>query len=72
MIKIAKQIRLTSKENIEQASKYFVKDGEGLEEKERNPCCISFEGGGGYVSILISDQEKRQATTYSVCLCAFE
>ena len=60
MIKIAKQTRLASKEIIDQASKYFGKDGERLEEKERNPCCISFEGGGGYVSILISDQEKHR------------
>jgi len=60
MIKIAKQIELDSEEIIAQASKFFGKDGEELEEIERNPCCISFEGGGGYVSILISDEDKRR------------
>ena len=60
MIKIAKQTRLASKEIIDQASKFFGKGGEGLEEKERNPCCISFEGEGGYVSISIDDEEKRR------------
>ena len=51
MLKIAKQTGLVPEEVIDRASKFFGKGGEGLEEKERNPCCISFEGGGGYVSI---------------------
>ena len=58
MIKIAKQTRLASEEVIVRASKFFGRGGEGLEETERNPCCISFEGGGGYVSISIYDEEK--------------
>jgi hypothetical protein len=49
MIKIAKQTRLASEEVFDRTSKFFGKGGEGLEETERNPCCISFEGGGGYV-----------------------
>ena len=60
MIKIAKQTKLASEEVIDRASKFFGRDGEGLEEKERNPCCISFEGGGGYVSIAIDDAEKHR------------
>jgi hypothetical protein len=58
MIKIAKKTRLASEEVIARASKFFGPGGEGLEETERNPCCISFEGGGGYVSISIYDEEK--------------
>ncbi len=60
MIKIAKQTRLTPEQVIDRASKFFGKNGEGLEEKERNPCCISFEGGGGYVSISINEEEKNR------------
>jgi hypothetical protein len=37
----------------------FGKEGLGLEEKEKNPCCITFEGGGGYVAIDIADEKKR-------------
>ena len=59
MIKIAKQTGLAPEKVIDRASKFFGKGGEGLEEKERNPCCISFEGGGGYVSISIYDEEKH-------------
>ena len=60
MIKIAKQTRLASEEVMVRASKFFGQGGEGLEETERNPCCISFEGGGGYVSISIYDEEKHR------------
>ena len=60
MIKIAKQTRLASEEVMVRASKFFGQGGEGLEETERNPCCISFEGGGGYVSISIDDGEKHR------------
>jgi hypothetical protein len=59
MIKIAKKTRLASEEVIARASKFFGPGGEGLEETERNPCCISFEGGGGYLSISIYDEEKH-------------
>ena len=60
MLKIAKQTGLVPEEVIDRASKFFGKGGEGLEEKERNPCCISFEGGGGYVSISIDDEKKHR------------
>jgi hypothetical protein len=60
VIKIAKQTRSTPEEVIDRASKFFGNGGAVLEEKERNPCCISFEGGGGYVSISISDEEKQR------------
>jgi len=60
MLKIAKQTGLVPEEVIDRASKFFGQGGEGLEETERNPCCISFEGGGGYVSISIYDEEKHR------------
>ena len=60
MIKIAKQTGLAPEEVIDRASKFFGKKGEGLEEKERNRCCISFEGAGGYVSISINEEEKKR------------
>lgn len=60
MLRIAKETRLEREEIIDRASKFFGKGGEGLDEKEKNFCCISFEGGGGYVSVLIADEEKRR------------
>ena len=60
MIKITKKTKLASEEVIDRASKFFGKGGEGLEEKERNPCCLSFDGAGGYVSISIYEEEKHR------------
>lgn len=60
MLKIAKQTGLVPEEVIDRASKFFGKGGEGLEEKERNPCCMSFEGGGGYVAVSIVDEDNHR------------
>ena len=56
MIRISKQTRLKAEDIIVKADQFFGKKGEQLEEKERNPCCISFEGSGGYVSISIVEE----------------
>jgi hypothetical protein len=60
MIRISKQTRLKPEDIIFKAAKFFGKKGEQLEEKERNPCCISFEGSGGYVSISIVDEGRTR------------
>ena len=60
MIHIAKSTRLEAAEVIAKASTYFGKQGEGLEEKERNKCCVSFEGAGGYVSVSVADEDHRR------------
>ncbi len=51
MIRIAKQTNLKPEEIVVKAAKFSGCEGEQLEEKERNPCSISFEGGGGYASV---------------------
>ena len=60
MIRIAKTSRLTPAEIIDKAATFFGKKGQGLQEKERNMCCISFEGGGGYVAVSVADEDKRR------------
>ena len=60
MIRIAKQTNLKPEDVIVKAAKFFGSEGEQLEEKERNPCCISFGGGGGYVSISIAEEGERK------------
>ena len=60
MIRITKQTRLKPEDIIFKADKFFGKQGEQLEETERNPCCISFEGSGGYVSIFIVEEDRMQ------------
>jgi len=60
MLKIAKQTGLVPEKIMDRVSAFFGKGGEGLEEKERNSCCIYFQGGGGYVSISIDDDLKHR------------
>ncbi|UCE51216.1 MAG: hypothetical protein JSV31_18365 [Desulfobacterales bacterium] len=60
MLRIAKQTRLTPDDIIDKASSYFGRKGEGLEEKDRNGCCISFEGAGGYVTVTVADENDHR------------
>jgi hypothetical protein len=57
---MSKQTRLKPPDVIVRAAEYFGKGGEGLEETERNPCCISFEGAGGYVAISVVEEDKHR------------
>ncbi|MGD2185424.1 MAG: hypothetical protein PVI71_04815 [Desulfobacterales bacterium] len=60
MIRIGKQTQLKPEDIIAKAIKFFGKEGEQLEEKERYPCCVSFEGSGGYISISVVDKHKSR------------
>jgi len=55
MLHITKDTAHSADEIIKRASDYFGNKGIGLEEKERNSCCITFEGGGGYVSVSVME-----------------
>jgi hypothetical protein len=60
MLKISKQTRLKPEQVLELAANYFGKNGLGLDEKEQNPCCIYFEGAGGYISINILEEDQQR------------
>jgi hypothetical protein len=60
MIRISKKSRLDPEEILAKASRYFGKGGEGLDETERGPCCVSFSGAGGYVTVMISDEGSQR------------
>jgi hypothetical protein len=53
------ETKLSPEEAIEKATTYFGGGGLGLDAVEQNPCCISFEGGGGYVTVTATEGEKR-------------
>ena len=60
MIRISKKSRLDPDEILVKASRYFGKDGEGLDETERGSCCISFSGAGGYVNVTVSEKTNQR------------
>jgi hypothetical protein len=60
MLRIVKSTRLNPPEIIEKASAFFGSGGEGLNETERQKCCISFEGAGGHVTVSVSEEGERR------------
>ena len=57
---MAKQTRLKPEEIIARAVEFFGEKGEQLDERDRNQCCVYFEGGGGNVAISIVDESKKR------------
>jgi len=60
MIHITKETTHSADEVVRRASDFFGSQGLGLEEKEHNSCCITFEGGGGYVSVTVVEAEGKR------------
>ena len=58
MLRIIKDTKLYPADVIERASRFFGKDGEGLAETVRTPCCISFDGVGGYLSVSVIEENR--------------
>jgi len=61
MLRISKHTRLKPADVIDRASRFFGSGGEGLDETQRTPCCISFEGAGGHVTVSVADEENRRS-----------
>jgi hypothetical protein len=53
------ETKLSPEEVIEKAKALFGEAGLGLEMAEKNPCCVTFTGGGGYVTVTASAKEKK-------------
>jgi hypothetical protein len=53
------ETKRTPEQVIEMAEAHFGEGGLGLDAAEQNPCCVYFEGGGGYVSVTASVGEDR-------------
>jgi hypothetical protein len=60
MLRISMQSQLNTDEILSTASRYFGKGGEGLDGIERGPCCISFSGAGGYVTVTVCEQDNKR------------
>lgn len=55
--------KLSPEEVVKKAKAYFGEGGTGLEVTEEGACCISFEGGGGFISVSMdADAEESELT----------
>jgi hypothetical protein len=53
MIHLEGKSRLGPEEVLDRAKKFFGKGGQGLELTEENASCLTFTGGGGYVTATV-------------------
>jgi hypothetical protein len=51
--------KLKQEEILRLLKTFFGKDGLGLEIAEEAPQCLTFEGGGGYVTATLCSEEDR-------------
>lgn len=60
MARYSMETKLSPEQVIEKARAYFGAEM-GLAVTDDNPCCATFEGGGGFVSVAASAGEKKTA-----------
>lgn len=53
MINLEAKTKLTPEQVVNRLKKFFGKGGLGLELTEDAPQCLTFEGGGGYVTATL-------------------
>jgi hypothetical protein len=51
--------KLKQEDVIDRLKKFFGKGGLGLEIAEEAPQCLTFEGGGGYVTATVCPEEGK-------------
>ena len=61
MIVIEKETKKKREDIINIAKSYFGPEGEGLETTREEDCCVSFEGGGGHVSVRYIDTDTGKS-----------
>jgi hypothetical protein len=59
MINLDVRTKLKQEEVIERLKKSFGKGGLGLEITEETPQCLTFTGGGGYVTATLCSEEDK-------------
>jgi len=52
------ETKLGGSEVLDRAVEYFGGGGLGLELTSRDDCCASFVGGGGHVTVTVTEGEK--------------
>lgn len=58
MLRIGKKSKLSPAQIVEKAVAFLGPGGYGLEVKDQGKDCVTFEGGGGYVTLTISETEE--------------
>ena len=63
MIRLEVKTKLQQEEAAERLKKFFGKGGLGLDIAQETPQCLTFEGGGGYVTASLCTEEGKTRIT---------
>jgi hypothetical protein len=59
MINVETKTKLSPSETVNKAIEFFGPGNLGLKVRDQCGDCITFEGGGGYVEISVTPEEKK-------------
>jgi len=57
-VRYGTETKLSTSAVLDRVSEYFGEGGLGLAETSRDACCISLEGGGGDVTVTVTEGDK--------------
>jgi hypothetical protein len=63
MLTLEVRTKLSQEKAVQQLKKFFGKGGVGLEITEETPQCLTFEGGGGHVTVTLCSEEGKTRMT---------
>ncbi len=58
MIVLEKKTKMKRDELIKKVESFFGPGGEGLVISSKSDCCITFQGGGGYVTVTLYEEDS--------------
>jgi hypothetical protein len=59
MLRLECRSKLPPEEVIEELKRFFAEGGLGLRLKEATPGCVTFEGGGGYITASLCQEASE-------------
>jgi hypothetical protein len=59
MLNLESRTKLSQEEVLRKLKRFFGKGGLGLEVSDETPQCLTFIGGGGYVTATLCSEENR-------------
>ena len=59
MLNLEVRTKLQAEKFIQRLKAFFGKEGQGLDLSEETPQCLSFEGGGGYVTATVCPEGEK-------------
>jgi len=63
MLNLKCKTKLSQEDVIKQTKRFFGEGGLGLKVTEETPQCLTFEGGGGFVTVTVCSEKGQTQVT---------